>query len=54
MFIAACKMLITAIVVNNFHKPKIVQQGKCRSKMTEMVKKWQHLCQKISCCGGIR
>jgi len=48
MFIAACKMLITATIVNSFHKDKTVPQGECRSKMTEMVKNWQHLCQKLT------
>jgi len=50
MFITACKMLITATTVNNFHKPKTVQQDEYRSKMTEMAT----FVPKISCCGGIR
>ena len=48
MFIAACKMLITATIVNSFHKAKIVPQDECKVEVTEMLKKWQHLCQKLA------
>jgi len=33
MFIAACKMLITATIVNSLYNAKTVPQGECRSKM---------------------